>query len=164
MDWVPKCDECLSCSITTCTVNFRRQHEPSREICHPALRQVKWALWGRSSEEVPICKRKATGSHTADKSCAPRAYETGGVPSGACLGPQLSPIQKLPSPSDWGWIVSADELWIPFWTALPEAAKSCKELVKCQCKKACRASCKCVKSSLTCTELCFCGGTCYRAE
>ena len=114
--------------------------------------------------EVPICKRKATGSHTADKSCAPRAYETGGVPSGACLGPQLSPIQKLPSPSDWGWIVSADELWIPFWTALPEAAKSCKELVKCQCKKACRASCKCVKSSLTCTELCFCGGTCYRGE
>ncbi len=68
---------------------------------------------------------------------------------------------SIPSPKDWGWL-QQDDRWIPHWTALPEAAKACRELIKCGCKSAnpCRGNCKCRKSNLQCTALCSCGGLC----
>ena len=81
---------------------------------------------------------------------------------GHCWGQSLIPIQNLPSPADWGWIKDSDGQWMPYWTALPEAAKSCKELIKCGCRKACRPPCKCSKASLPCTELCNCAGSCFQ--
>ena len=46
-------------------------------------------------------------------------------------------------------------MWNPVWITQPEAAKACKELIKCACKSAhgCR-TCKCSKLGLACTELC----------
>ena len=67
---------------------------------------------------------------------------------------------KIPSPADWGWIMS-DGNWKPFWTELPQAQKVCYELFSCNCKKACRGLCKCAKASLNCTALCSCGGKCF---
>ena len=45
---------------------------------------------------------------------------------------------EVSSPDSWGWKrVADDATWTPCWTTLPEAAKSCQELLKCGCKKAC---------------------------
>lgn len=48
----------------------------------------------------------------------------------------------------------------PMWTALPEAAKSCYELISCGCKKGCNVRCKCKNASLKYTALCGCDGDC----
>ena len=87
------------------------------------------------------------------------AYQAGHVWGQALL---TDPV--LPSPLEWGWIKTNTATWEPFWTALPEAAKSCKELNKCGCNQAriCISSCKCVKSSMECTALCKCGEVCDR--
>lgn len=37
------------------------------------------------------------------------------------------------------------------WTTLPEASKSCYELISCGCKKGCVKRCKCKKAALQCT-------------
>ena len=68
---------------------------------------------------------------------------------------------KIPEPSDWGWTKESTR-WQPFWTALPEAAKSCHELIRCNCQKGCTGRCTCVKAALACTDLCFCSGDCVR--
>ena len=72
--------------------------------------------------------------------------------------------QQLPQPSAWGWTKISEHHWILFWTSLPEASKSCKELIECNCKKGCQPPCKCSKASLPCTELCNCSGTCFQTE
>ena len=64
---------------------------------------------------------------------------------------------KTPDPSDWGWRKESTG-WQPFWTALPEAAKSCHELIRCKCQKGCTGRCTCVKVALACADLCFCSG------
>ena len=84
------------------------------------------------------------------------AYQAGHVWGQSCVAQQ-----NLPNPSDWGWTKEASDRWVPFWSALPEAAKSGKELIKCGCKKACRLPRKSLSASLTCTELCHCAGTCF---
>ena len=43
---------------------------------------------------------------------------------------------QLLNPSDWGWPKDPTG-WQPLWTTLPEAAKSCHELIHCSCKKGC---------------------------
>ena len=53
-----------------------------------------------------------------------------------CWNMCLSPDPQLPDPSDWGWTKVSTE-WQPFWTTLPEASKSCYELMHCGCKKGC---------------------------
>lgn len=68
----------------------------------------------------------------------------------------LDPI--LPCPSNWGWIRDRNNSWQPLWSVLPEAAKSCFELIHCGCKKGCKRQCKCVKAGLVCTALCACDG------
>lgn len=84
----------------------------------------------------------------------------------ACLqgghiwGQALVAQSHLPIPSDWGWKLDPEGYWAPFWTTLPEEAKSCRELVKCCCTKRCAGRCQCKKTNLTCTQLCFCAGHC----
>ena len=71
--------------------------------------------------------------------------------------------QKIPEPSDWGWRKESTGWWQPFWTAFAEAAKSCHELIRCNCQKGFTGWCTCVKAALTvCTYLCFCSGDCVR--
>ena len=60
--------------------------------------------------------------------------------------PQLDPAQ-------FGWQHDGCS-WTPVWTTLPQASNSCYELIKCGCKKACQARCKCVCAALKCTALC----------
>ena len=57
---------------------------------------------------------------------------------------------KIPGPSDWGWTKESTE-WQPFWTAPPEEAKSCHELIRCNCRKGFTGWCTCVKAALTVT-------------
>ena len=64
----------------------------------------------------------------------------------------------LPSPSAWGWERTDNSPWIACWTTLPEASKACQELLRCGCKKACSKRCRCVKTNLKYTQLCFCTG------
>ena len=85
---------------------------------------------------------------------------------------------KTQLPKDWASFLRVDEnkteifaylaeqsiSWEPYWTSLPQASKTCRELIKCGCdvSKGCRARCKCVRSDLQCTALCTCGGECVR--
>ena len=66
---------------------------------------------------------------------------------------------EMPEPSDWGWTKESTG-WQPLWTTIPEAAKSCNELIRCNCQKGCIGRCSCVKAALKCTDLCFCSGDC----
>jgi len=88
--------------------------------------------------------------------------------AGHIWGQTLTAEQQLPNPGDWGWTKNANDEWAPFWMTLPEAAKFCKELLKCSCMKACRPPGKCLTACLTaslqCTEHCNCAGTCFHAE
>lgn len=73
-----------------------------------------------------------------------------------CWNQALIPYPDLPSPADWGW--KKDQTgWQP---VLPEASRSCSELIRCGCKKGCTGRCKCFKVALKCTALCFCSGDC----
>lgn len=78
---------------------------------------------------------------------------------GHIWGQVLVPQPLLPSPNSWGWIKN-DGLYEPLWTTLPEASKTCYELISCGCQKGCRNRCKCKKAALKCTALCKCEGEC----
>ena len=57
--------------------------------------------------------------------------------TGHIWGQSLIGEPEVPSPYSWCWKrVTDDSSWIPRGTTLPEAAKSCRELLKCGCKKA----------------------------
>ena len=84
------------------------------------------------------------------------AYQTG-----YCWGQMMVVASELPSPGEWGWMKS-DTGWDVCWTTLPEATKTCRQLLRCGCKKGCRGQCKCRKAVLQCTALCHCGGQCGR--
>lgn len=73
----------------------------------------------------------------------------------------LQAIQAAPSPKEYGWVES-DQTWTPLWTRLPEAAKVCRELLKCGCKAVplCSRNCRCKNAGLPCTALCKCSGEC----
>ena len=62
----------------------------------------------------------------------------------------------IPSPDGRGWVLESNPLK-PVWMTKPEAAKVCKELIRCHCQseKGCR-HCKCIKLGLACTERCRC--------
>ena len=76
-----------------------------------------------------------------------------------CWNQALVMDPDMPEPSDWGWTKETTG-WQPLWTTLPEASKSCRELISCRCKKGCTGRCKCVKAALKCTALCLCCGDC----
>lgn len=66
----------------------------------------------------------------------------------------------IPSPTEWGWEAGTIG-WEPKWMTLPEALKSCKEIIACRCtRKICTGHCKCVSSNVQCTSMCKCGGNC----
>ena len=75
---------------------------------------------------------------------------------GHVWGQVLACRQALPSPADWGW-TNDSGVWKPKWTLLPSVTSSCRELLKCGCKKSnCVGNCKCYRSGLSCTGLCTC--------
>ena len=78
--------------------------------------------------------------------------------AGYICGSSLSPVMDLPTFEGFGWNTNAT----PHWTDLPQASKGLRELVKCNCTKGCSGNCKCKRSSLPCTELCKCKGTCSK--
>jgi hypothetical protein len=102
---------------------------------------------GKALESIPPT-RAALVEHTKRAS-----YQ-----AGHCWGQALLPQPQLPSPQDWGWTHTSDG-WQPYWTSLPEVTKSCRELVRCGCKKGCRGKCSCIKADLSCTALCACACT-----
>ena len=76
-----------------------------------------------------------------------------------CWNQILALNPELPSSSCWGWTKEASG-WQPFWTILPEASKSCHELIHCNCKKGCTARSKCTMAALKCNALYACSGDC----
>ena len=84
-----------------------------------------------------------------------RALYQSGVWS-RCLEAQ----QNLPSPKDFGWLESSDQVikWILNWMSQFEASIECREFVKCGCQTSCTSSkrCKCNSADLKCTRLCKC--------
>ena len=50
-------------------------------------------------------------------------------------------------PSNWGWEKVGNK-YLPFWSELAEASLTCRELIKCSCKKSCRVPCKCFQQEL----------------
>ena len=97
-------------------------------------------------------------SHALEQHVKRAVYQAGHI-----WGQSLIGEPEVPSPDSWGWKRMTDDAsWTPCWTTLPEAAKSCQELLKCGCKKACTKRCKCVKANLECTQLCVCSGQCSR--
>ncbi|KAK3737278.1 hypothetical protein QZH41_007347 [Actinostola sp. cb2023] len=112
-------------------------------------RKQLFAEKGRSFDAIPPSKA-ALLEHTKRA-----AYQ-----AGHCWGQTLTASPILPSPDEWGWTLKAD-VWQPFWTVLPDVTKSCRELVRCGCKRGCRGiSCSCVKANLRCTALCSCNDEC----
>ncbi|KAK6172823.1 hypothetical protein SNE40_016405 [Patella caerulea] len=79
--------------------------------------------------------------------------------SGHIWGQTLDKHPVIPCPSEWGW-TREETSWVHKWTTLPEAAKVCRELLKCGCKTNCSGRCRCCKAGLRCTHLCFCSGQC----
>ena len=75
-------------------------------------------------------------------------------------GRLLEPAPETPNPELWGWKRDAEGCYVPVWSHLQEASKSCSELISCSCKKGCRGNCKCRSARLPCTELCKCTGKC----
>ena len=60
-------------------------------------------------------------------------------------------MPEMPSPANWGWQRNSDSgPWSPLWITLSEAAKACRELLKCQCKNL-----KCVSGRCTCKKTMF---------
>ena len=83
--------------------------------------------------------------------------------AGHCWGQCLVASPQLQSPEEWGWVMTSDG-WQPFWKTLPDVTKSCRELVRCGCKKGCKARCSGFKVNMTCTELCTCSNECTNTD
>ena len=64
-----------------------------------------------------------------------------------CWNQALVLEPELLDPSDWGWTKGTNG-WQPLWNTLPEASKSCHELIHCSCRKGCSGRCKCRKAAL----------------
>ncbi|MCP4800131.1 MAG: hypothetical protein GY893_09330 [bacterium] len=43
----------------------------------------------------------------------------------------LETLQNPPLPEGFGWTSDGERAWKPMWTHLPEAAKVCRELLRC---------------------------------
>ena len=65
----------------------------------------------------------------------------------------------------YSWTFGEDGCAFPVWCTLQKASKVCKELVRCGCRLKCTpGKCSCKKNGLglPCSDLCLCGGTCYK--
>ena len=79
---------------------------------------------------------------------------------GYVWGQSIIVKQVMPSPSLCGWVKS-ESGWVPFWTALPRAAKAMNVLISCGCSTRYTGRCSCYKKGIVCTALCKCSGHCY---
>ncbi|GFN89073.1 hypothetical protein PoB_001557900 [Plakobranchus ocellatus] len=43
----------------------------------------------------------------------------------------LTKVQKLPSPSNWGWQREDKKFWTPIWKTPPPDEQSCQGLIRC---------------------------------
>ncbi|KAG7153951.1 hypothetical protein Hamer_G027474, partial [Homarus americanus] len=89
------------------------------------LRKKLFSRKSRSLEHLPPT-RAALEQHIKRA-----AYQAGHIWGQAAIA-----FVILPSPCDWGWMKSGDELK-PLWTTLSEVSKSCHELISCGCRKHC---------------------------
>ncbi|KAG7160351.1 hypothetical protein Hamer_G001570 [Homarus americanus] len=87
------------------------------------LRKKLFSRKSRSLEHLPPT-RAALEQHIKRA-----AYQAGHIWGQAAIA-----FVSLPSPCDWGWMKSGDELE-PLWTTLSEVSKSCHELISCGCRK-----------------------------
>ncbi|KAG7170840.1 hypothetical protein Hamer_G028174, partial [Homarus americanus] len=88
------------------------------------LRKKLFSRKSRSLEHLPPT-RAALEQHIKRA-----AYQAGHI-----WGQDAIAFVNLPSPCDWGWMKSGDELE-PLWTTLSEVStKSCHELISCGCRK-----------------------------
>ncbi|KAG7154405.1 hypothetical protein Hamer_G017623 [Homarus americanus] len=108
---------------TCCDVNVLRKKLCSRQ--------------SRSLEDLPPT-RAALEQHIKRA-----AYQAGHIWGQAAIA-----FVSLPSPCDWGWMKSGDEL------------EPCHKLISCGCRKHCDGKCRCKKAALKCTGLCACEGGC----
>ena len=72
--------------------------------------------------------------------------------AGYVWGQSITAKQVLPSPSLWGWVES-ETSWVPFWTALLQAAKAIHVLICWGCNTRCIGRYSCYKKGLVCTAL-----------
>ena len=78
------------------------------------------------------------------------------------MRPCVAPCTSASAATSWEWTKSAEGLYEPHWTRLPQAAQTCRELLSCKCKKGCVKRCKCKKAAPDCTALCLCEGECIK--
>ena len=71
-------------------------------------REQLFAQKGRPLESIPPT-RAALVQHTRRA-----AYQ-----AGYCWGQAILPVPVLPSPQNWGWVMS-DDGWHPYWSSLPD--------------------------------------------
>ena len=154
---------------------------PQYIVCHKHLNKLKMTTWMKLSDSLLSSISQLSKVNEARKQWVVydnsqlenipptrdalylhvqrAAYQAGHIWGQAHIA-----APTLPYPSDWGWKKTAGDQWSPKWTSLPEASKCVRELVKCNCKKNCHRLCKCLKASLKCTQLCYCGGQCIQSE
>lgn len=109
-------------------------------------RKVIYSRGTRSLENVPPTQG-ALEQHVKRA-----AYQAGHVWGQALV---CNPV--LPSPAEHGWIkCDKTRKWNVNWTDLGEASISCRQLLKCSCKKKCTGRCTCMKNDLQCTSMCKC--------
>jgi len=136
-----------------------------------ALEQFVIIMYDKTSKHIDVNKLRKhlfSKSSTAMDRLPPTREALRQHALRACIQSQLwssSNIPMLPEldASKFGWH-RVDEHWLPYWSNLPEAAASCRELIRCGCKTVCSGRCSCVKAELNCTELCGCKGSCSSLE
>ena len=117
--------------------------------CSPvnAARKIIFCQKGRAIDRLPP-NQGALMQHIRRA-----AYQAGHVWSTS-----LVKDAHWPSPTEWGWKMETNVLR-PLWTELPEVSRVSQQLIKCRCQERCNISrCRCLRSSLPCTDLCRCGG------
>ena len=88
-------------------------------------RQILLASGGQSIKNIP------------PTAAALKQYICGAAFQASLWNKCLDKEQKLVLPVGWGYV--------PLRSELTEASDTCKELIKCNCKKSCRGHCKCGK-------------------
>ena len=124
--------------------------------------------WTGTCTDVNITRKKLFAWKTSVQKISPthaaleQHVKRAAFQSGHTWGLTLIQQPLLPSPSSWRWIKTNNGLYEPHWTTLPEASKTCFELVSCANKKRCCSRCKCKKAAFKCTALSLCEGECSK--
>ena len=63
----------------------------------------------------------------------------------------------------WKWHPRLN-IWVPYWTDLPDARKGCRLFMSCGYLKGCVRNCKCSKIGICCGSTCKCRGKCMKNE